>query len=207
MKNLNKIVERIKEHYPNPKIEIEFKNPFELLVGLVLSARCTDKTTNKITKELFEKYPTPKDMDKAEIEDVNELILSCSMHNTKAKNLKKISKILREKYNCRVPDDFEALVSLPGVADKTANMVLSFGFNIPAVGVDTHVLRVSNRIGISNSKKPKDVENDIKDSVKQDDWIVFYAGLILHGRYICKAKKPLCDECFLKDICPKIGAV
>jgi endonuclease-3 len=205
MKNLNEIVERIKQHYPNPKIEIDFDNPFELLVGVVLSARCTDKLTNKITKELFSKMPTVQDMANAEIDSINKLISSCSMHNTKAKNLKKIAQILCEKYNCSVPNNFKALIELPGVADKTANIVLSFGFGVPAVSVDTHVQRTANRIGISQSKKPKDIENDIKNGVKKDDWIMFYSGLILLGRHICKARKPMCNDCFLNDICEKNG--
>ncbi len=204
-KSSNEIIKRIKETYPNPKIEIEFTNPFELLVGLVLSARCRDATANKITKELFKKYPTPKHMKDATIDEINELISSCSMHNNKAKALKGIAEILCEKFNCEVPNKFEELIKLPYVADKTANMVLSFGFNIPAVGVDTHVLRTANRLGISSSKNAKKVEEDIKTFCPKDDWIVFYAGLILLGRYICKAKNPLCDRCFLNDICPKIG--
>ena len=205
MKNFDAILNRIKEHYPEPKLELDFKNPFELIVSLVLSARCTDKLTNKITKELFAEYPNPEKMSKASQEDINEIISSCSMHNNKAKNLKKIADILCEKYDCRVPNSFEELVKLPGVADKTANIVLSFGFGIPAVGVDTHVLRVAKRTGISQSVKAKQVEEDIKKVCPKDDWIVFYSGLILLGRYICKAKKPLCNECFLSDICSKIG--
>ena len=205
MKNFDAILNRIKEHYPQPKLELDFKNPFELLVSLVLSARCTDKLTNKITKELLAKYPNPKEMSKASQEDINEIISSCSMHNNKAKNLKRIAEILCDNYNCNVPDAIDELVKLPGVADKTANMVLSFGFGIPAVGVDTHVLRVANRTGISQSVKAKQVEEDIKKICPKDDWIMFYSGLILLGRYICKAKKPLCNECFLNDICSKIG--
>ncbi len=207
MSRFDEVVNRIKERYPQPRIEIEFNNPFELLVGLVLSARCTDSLTNKITKELFKRFPDAESMSKASVEEINELISSCSMHNTKAKNLKKIAEILCKKHNCEVPDRFEELVKLPGVADKTANMVLSFGFGIPAVGVDTHVRRVAKRLGISKSDRVKDVEEDIKRICPKDEWIRFYSGLILLGRYICKAKKPDCENCFLKDICPKIGIV
>ncbi len=205
MKNFKEIIERVEKHYPNPKLEIEFKNPFELLVGLVLSARCRDSLTNKITKKLFERFPGSKEMSKANADDINKLISSCSMHNTKAKNLKRIAEILCEKYRCEVPGSFEHLIQLPGVADKTANMVLSFGFGIPAVGVDTHVLRVANRTGISLSDKTGQVENDIKKICPKEKWIVFYSGLILLGRYVCKAKKPVCEACFLNDICPKNG--
>ncbi len=205
MKSSENIIERVLSNYPIPKIELDFKNPFELLISLVLSARCRDVLTNKITKELFKKYPTPKQMSQASIDDINKLVSSCSMHNTKAKNIKTISEILCKKYNCNVPNDFKTLILLPGVADKTANIVLSFGFGIPAVGVDTHVERVANRIGITASKKPKQIEKDIKNICPKEKWIAFYAGLILLGRYICKAKKPLCESCFLNDICPKYG--
>ncbi len=205
MKNFKELIKRIKEHYPSPILELDFKNPYELLVGLVLSARCQDKVANRITKELFKHYPSPAELSQASIEEVNELISSCSMHNNKAKNLKKIAQTITEQYNGKIPNRFEELVKLPGVADKTANMVLSFGFGIPAIGVDTHVIRTANRLGISASNKSKDIENDIKRIVPEEDWIVFYAGLILLGRYICRSKKPLCNECFLNDICPKIG--
>lgn len=205
MTNFDEILKRIKERYPKPKIEIDFNSPYELLIGLVLSARCRDDTANKISAKLFEYFPSPKDMANATVDEINELIFSCTMHNTKAKNIKKIAEILCERYRCSVPNKFEDLIGLPGVADKTANMVLSFGFNIPAVGVDTHVLRTANRLGISSSKKPKVVEEDIKRIYPREDWIVLYAGLILLGRYICKAKNPLCSECFLNDICRKNG--
>ncbi len=205
MTNFEEIIRIIEKEYPKPKIEIEYNNPFELLVGLVLSARCRDSLTNKITKELFKRYPTAKEMAKAETEDINVLISSCSMHNTKAKNLKKISEILCEKYNCGVPDNFEELTKLPGVADKTANILLSFGFGIPAIGVDTHVLRVANRTGVSSSKKPKQIEEDIKKICPKEKWIIFYSGLILLGRYVCKAKSPNCKQCPLEKICPKNG--
>ncbi len=202
---IKEIVKRIKERYPKPKIELDYSNPFELLVALILSARCTDARTNRITKELFKKYPTPKELKDADFDELNEIISSCSMHNTKAKNLIELAKKLCEKYNCEVPDSLEELTSLPGVGRKTANIVLSIGFGIPAVGVDTHVLRTANRLGISNSKKAETVEKDIMEKVNQEDWIVFYTGLILLGRHICKAKKPDCKNCFLNDICPKIG--
>ena len=202
---IKEIVKRIKERYPKPKIELDYSNPFELLVALILSARCTDARTNRITKELFKKYPTPKELKDADFDELNEIISSCSMHNTKAKNLIELAKKLCEKYNCEVPDSLEELTSLPGVGRKTANIVLSIGFGIPAVGVDTHVLRTANRLGISDSKKAEKVEQDIMKNVDKDDWIIFYTGLILLGRHICKAKKPDCKNCFLNDICPKIG--
>ncbi len=202
---MKELVERIRRLYPEPRIELDFKNPFELLVALILSARCTDTRTNAITKELFKKYPTPEALSKASIEDIDKLISSCSMHNTKSKHLKQISEIISQKYNGEVPDDVEELVKLPGVGRKTANILVSMAYNIPAVGVDTHVARVSKRLGITKARKPEDIERDIMNEIPKDEWIRFYTGLILHGRRVCKAKNPKCDECPLNDICPKIG--
>ncbi len=202
---MKELVERIRRLYPEPRIELDFKNPFELLVALILSARCTDTRTNAITKELFKKYPTPEALSKASIEDIDKLISSCSMHNTKSKHLKQISEIISQKYNGEVPDDVEELVKLPGVGRKTANILVSMAYNIPAVGVDTHVARVSKRLGITEARKPEDIERDIMNEIPKDEWIRFYTGLILHGRRVCKAKNPKCDECPLNDICPKIG--
>ncbi|WP_051904333.1 endonuclease III [Hippea jasoniae] len=200
---MDEIIQRILKNYPEPKLELNFNNPFELLVALILSARCTDKRTNIITEKLFKIYPTAKEMANAEFDDLNNLISSCSMHNTKAKNLIALSKALCEKHNCEVPDSFENLVKLPGVGAKTANILLAFGFGKPAVGVDTHVARVAYRIGLSENKKPEIVEDAIKQTVNKENRVAFFSGLILHGRHICKAKKPLCDKCFLNDICPR----
>ena len=202
---MKELIERIRRLYPEPRIELDFKNPFELLVALILSARCTDTRTNAITKELFKKYPTPEALSKASIEDIDKLISSCSMHNTKSKHLKQISEIISQKYNGEVPDDMEELVKLPGVGRKTANILVSMAYNIPAVGVDTHVARVSKRLGITKARKSEDIERDIMNEIPKDEWIRFYTGLILHGRRVCKAKNPKCDECPLNDICPKIG--
>lgn len=202
---MKEIVERIKKLYPKPTVELDFSNPFELLVALILSARCTDKRTNMITKELFKKYHTPQDLAKATIEEIDEIISSCSMHNTKSKHIKELSEKLIKEFRGEVPKDTEKLVQLPGVGRKTANILVSIAYGIPAVGVDTHVVRVSNRLGLTKSKKSEKIEEDIKNAVPKDDWIVFYTGLILHGRRVCKAKNPKCKECPLDDICPKIG--
>jgi len=202
---MKKIIERIKSLYPEPTVELNFSNPFELLVALILSARCTDKRTNIITKELFKRYPTPKDMAEAPVEEIDKIISSCSMHNTKSKNLKALSEILIKDFNGEVPKNLEDLTKLPGVGRKTANILLSMAYGIPAIGVDTHVKRLAYRLGISNSDKSEVIEEDIKKIVPKEDWVVFYTGLILHGRRVCKAKKPNCDECPLNDICPKIG--
>ncbi len=195
------IINRIIEHYPTPKLDLDYKNAFELLIALMLSARCTDKLTNKITKELFHKFKAPEDFIKAGIDRINKEISSCSMHNTKAKRIFEVCKILTEKYSSTVPNNLEELLKLPGVARKTANILLSFAFGIPAIGVDTHVRRVSNRLGISSSEKADKIEEDIKKICPKKEWIRFYSGLTLFGRYICRSKNPKCTECFLNDIC------
>ncbi len=202
---MKEMVERIKELYPKPTVELKFSNSFELLVALIISARCTDKRTNIITVELFKHYPTPNDMANAPTEEIDKIISSCSMHNTKSKNLKALSDILVKDFNSEVPKNLDELTKLPGVGRKTANILLSMAYGIPAIGVDTHVKRLAYRLGISKSEKPEEIEEDIKKVIPKEDWIVFYTGLILHGRRVCKAKKPNCDECQLKDICPKIG--
>ncbi|MGE4547768.1 MAG: endonuclease III, partial [Desulfurella sp.] len=173
---MNEIVRRIIEHYKDPKLELEYKNPFELLIALVLSARCLDKTTNKITKEFFKRFKTPCDIAQSSIEEINELISSCSMHNAKAKNIFELSNILCKKFNNTVIDNFEELTKLPGVGEKTANILLAFGFGIPAIGVDTHVARVCKRLGISKTENPKEVEETIKAICEREYWINFFSG-------------------------------
>ncbi len=200
---MNKIVERVIEHYQSPKLELEYSNPFELLIALVLSARCLDKTTNKITKEFFKRFKTPCDIAHSNIEEINQLISSCSMHNAKAKNIFELSNVLCKDYNNVLPSDYDILVKLPGVGSKTANILLAFGFNIDTIGVDTHVARVCKRLGISKTTDPKEVEEAIKLICDRSLWVKFFSGLILHGRYVCTAKSPRCSDCFLNDLCAK----
>lgn len=200
---MNEIVKRVVAHYGKPKLELDYTSPFELLIALVLSARCLDKTTNKITKEFFRKFKTPCEIAGSTIEDINSMIISCSMHNTKAKNIFELSKILCNEYQNSIPSDFVALNRLPGVGAKTANILLAFGFGKPAIGVDTHVARVCKRLGISKNQDPDEVEAAIKFICEEDNWVSFFSGLILHGRYVCSAKLPKCNSCFLSDLCAK----
>ncbi|MGC8616409.1 MAG: endonuclease III [Desulfurella sp.] len=200
---MNEIVKRVIEHYKEPKLELEYSNPFELLIALILSARCLDKTTNKITKEFFKRFKTPCDIANSSPDEVNMLISSCSMHNSKAKSIFELSKILCDKFDNKVTDDFDELIKLPGVGEKTANILLAFGFSKPTIGVDTHVARVCKRLGISKTTDPKEVEESIKSICEKQYWVAFFSGLILHGRYICTAKKAHCDNCFLSDLCAK----
>lgn len=200
---MNEIVERILDYYGKEKLELEYSNPFELLIALVLSARCLDKTTNKITKRFFSLFKNPCDVAASNIDKINEIISSCSMHNTKAKNIFELATILCDEFDNSVPSDFDELTKLPGVGVKTANILLAFGFGISAIGVDTHVGRLSKRLGIAQSENPQEVEKAIKQICEKENWVRFFSGLILHGRYVCRAKNPKCDSCFLNDLCAK----
>jgi len=195
------IVRRILEHYKNPKVELNFSTPFELLVATMLSARYTDKKTNVVTKRLFSFLHSPQDFVNAGEEKIREYISSVNMHDVKARNIYRMCKILVSEYDGRVPETQEELMRLPGVGRKTANMVLSCAFNIPAISVDTHVTRVAQRLSLSQHKKPEEIEEDLMRICPEERWKDLYLGMVLLGRYICKAKNPLCDECFLKDVC------
>lgn len=190
------------KHNPEPASELIYDNPFELLVAVVLSAQCTDKRVNMITPDLLMKYPTPEKMAEAEVQEIYELIKSCSYPNNKAKHLSGLSKRLVSQFNSEVPQTLEELTQLPGVGRKTANVVLSVIFDQPSMAVDTHVFRVSHRLGIvKNAKTPLETE---KQLVKHfpTEWIAkAHHWLILHGRYVCIARNPLCAQCDLKSIC------
>jgi endonuclease-3 len=195
------IVKRILEHYKNPKVELNFSTPFELLISAMLSARYTDKKTNMVTKEVFFVLHNPRDFVKAGEEKIKEYISSVSMYETKAKNIYRMCKILVSEYDGEVPKNREELIRLPGVGRKTANMVLSCAFNIPAISVDTHVARVAQRLSLSQQKKAEKIEEDLMHICSEEKWKDLYLSLILLGRYICKARDPLCEKCFLKDVC------
>jgi len=195
------IVRRVLEHYKDPKLELNFSNPFELLIAAMLSARYTDKKTNVVTRRLFSSLRSPQDFVNAGEEKIKEYISSVNMHDVKARNIYRMCKILVSEYDGRVPETQEELMRLPGVGRKTANMVLSCAFNIPAISVDTHVARVAQRLSLSQHKKPEEIEEDLMRICPEERWKDLYLGMVLLGRYICKAKNPLCDECFLKDVC------
>jgi len=200
---IKKIIRRLEKKYPSPKTQLVFSTPFQLLVATILSAQTTDTTVNKITPLLFEKYPTPQAMASAPLEEIKKIIKPVNYHNTKAVNIKKLSEILVKKFNSKVPDTMEELIQLPGVARKTGNVVLSqaFGKN-EGIVVDTHVKRLSDRLGLSKEKTPEKIEADLMKIVPRDKWTSFPFMLILHGRNVCNAKKPNCFSCSLADICP-----
>lgn len=204
-KKVEALVEKLASLYPEARAELNYKNNFELLVAVILSAQCTDVRVNIITKELFKEAPDPEAMVALGIEGITELIRSCGMYNQKAKNLYLTSGLLLEKHGGQVPSSREALMELPGVGRKTANVVLSNAFGQPAIAVDTHVLRVSNRLGLAKGKDPYKVEMQLQKILPKKIWTVMHHRLILHGRYCCKARNPQCQACGLLSLCPRIG--
>lgn len=204
-KKVEALVEKLASLYPEARAELNYKNNFELLVAVILSAQCTDVRVNIITKELFKEAPDPEAMVALGIEGITELIRSCGMYNQKAKNLYLTSGLLLEKHGGQVPSSREALMELPGVGRKTANVVLSNAFGQPAIAVDTHVLRVSNRLGLAKGKDPYKVEMQLQKILPKKIWTVMHHRLILHGRYCCKARNPQCQDCGLLSLCPRIG--
>ncbi len=191
---LNKII-------TNPKCELNFKNNYELLVAVCLSAQCTDKRVNQTTPKLFEKYPTVYDLANASLSDIMSIIKPCGCYKNKAQNLKLACTDIVKKFNGQVPDNLEDLMTLRGVGRKTANVVLAEAFSKPTIAVDTHVFRVANRLGLANSKTVDGVEKALMAGFDQKDWVKLHHTLILFGRYYCKAKNPQCENCELKKYC------
>lgn len=188
--------------YPNAVTALDYNNAFELLVAVVLSAQNTDARVNLTTPVLFKKYPTPQKLAKAKQEDVEEIIRSCGFFRMKSKNIIALSAKLVAEHGGEVPNSREALEALPGVGRKSANVVLSVAFEDAAFAVDTHVFRVSHRLGLTLGKTPRDVENDVTKLVPPEKWRHAHHWLILHGRQICKAPVPRCGECPVNAICP-----
>lgn len=195
------VISYFKATRPNPTTELEFTNPFETLVAVILSAQCTDKRVNMVTPALFAAYPTPELMSHASHDDLLKYIGSVSYPNNKARHLQAMSSMLVNEFNGEVPDTMEELVSLPGVGRKTANVILGVVFNKAAIAVDTHVFRVSNRIGLANGKTPIEVEKALTKHIAEEDRYNAHHWLLLHGRYVCKAIKPNCLECGIKQYC------
>lgn len=194
---------RLKEHKPEPKGELHSKNVFTLLVAVVLSAQATDAGVNKATEPLFQAADTPEKMLKLEEQGVREYIKTINLYPTKAKRIIALSEIIQKEYGGAVPDSMEELVKLPGVGRKTANVVLNMGFGKPTIAVDTHILRTAPRIGLSSGKTPLQVEEDLLKITPEEYLLNAHHWILLHGRYICKARKPYCSTCFLSDLCMK----
>ena len=198
---IKKVIDILMELYPDAKAELNYSNPFELLIATILSAQCTDVQVNKTTAKLFKELKTPEDYLKLTEEELGEKIRSCGFYKTKSKNILGTCKLLIEEFNGEVPSSLEELITLSGVGRKTANVVLSNAFSTPAIAVDTHVFRVSNRIGLADSNNVLDTEKDLMDNIDRDMWSKAHHLLIFHGRRVCKARRPLCGKCPLKDYC------
>lgn len=196
-----KIVDNFNMLFPDAECELDYKSPYQLLVAVILSAQCTDKRVNIVTKELFKKYNTPQSMLTLSQSQLEEKIRSCGFFRNKAKNILQASKDIIEKFGGNVPATMEELCSLSGVGRKTANVVISVAFGGDAFAVDTHVLRVSNRLGLASSDNPDKVELALKKFFDQKDWSRLHYQMVLFGRYKCKAIKPECAGCLFQSIC------
>lgn len=200
--SIDKVLKILDEMYPDVDYSmLNFNTPFELLVATILSAQATDVSVNKVTNRLFEKANTPEDFAKMDIEELENHIRSIGIYRNKAKNIKATSKILLKDYSSKVPADKKELMKLPGVGRKTANVVVSNAFGIPAIAVDTHVFRVSNRIGLAQAKTVDKTEDDLEKNIDKSRWRKTHHQLITHGREICKSRNPLCEKCDLKGLC------
>ncbi|WP_168464645.1 endonuclease III [Wolbachia endosymbiont of Ctenocephalides felis wCfeT] len=195
------IFERFQQSNPTPKIELNYTNHFTLLIAVVLSARTTDVSVNKITKELFNIVNTPEKMLSFGQGELRKSISSIGLYNSKAKNIIELCKILIERHDSKVPTDFDSLVALPGVGRKSANVFLNSGLGIPTLAVDTHVFRVSNRVGLVKEKDVLKTEQSLLKAVPKKYLLYAHHWLVLHGRYVCKAQRPLCDTCIIHDLC------
>ena len=200
-KEAREIITMLREAHPNAKGELVAENPFQLLIATMLSAQTTDKQVNRVTPALFKAYPTPEALAKAEQSEVEEYIHSIGFFRTKAKNIIHTAALLEEEFNGEVPQEISLLVTLPGVGQKTANVAASNAFGVPAIAVDTHVFRVSNRLGLSASKDVSACEEDLKRLLDHDVWSEAHHLLIFQGRYVCKARRPECDRCNLRAHC------
>lgn len=196
------ILALLEETYMGTETALNYSTPFELLVAVIMSAQCTDERVNKITARIFPKYNTPEKMGALSQEQLEEEIRGCGLFRSKAKNLLATCKMLTEEYNSVIPDTVEELMKLPGVGKKTANVVASIVYKVPAIAVDTHVFRVSHRLGLAKGDDPLAVEKELQKAIPKNKWSDAHHWLIWHGRKICKARKPLCSECVLIELCP-----
>ena len=200
-KQIPEIIERLETMHPEAACALDFGTHFQLLSAVMLSAQTTDVSVNKVTPVLFERYPDAEAMAKADPLDVQEIIKTIGLYKNKSKNLVALSKMLVSEYGGKVPDCYEDLIKLPGVGRKTANVVLAEGFGQARIAVDTHVFRVSNRIGLTCAKDPEGVENMLMERLPEDQWSRAHHLLIFHGRKVCNARRPDCGSCLLADLC------
>ena len=201
-KRANEILRRLKKEYPVVEIALEFGSPFQLLISTILSAQCTDERVNQVTKSLFKKYKGPKDYLQVSSQELEKDIYSTGFYRQKAKSIRNCCKMLVEKFKGKVPEDFKSLNSLPGVGRKTASVVAGNAFGIPAIAVDTHVIRLSNLMGFVETRDAEKIELRLKDLFPKKEWINLGHYLMNHGRKVCIARRPKCLECVVGDLCP-----
>lgn len=206
-RNYKNILAWFKENMPSAESELHFNSPYQLIVAVILSAQCTDKRVNMVTPAFFERFPSAEVLSESSFEDVFDKIKSISFPNNKTKHLIGMAKMLVTDFKGEVPSAVSELEKLPGVGRKTANVVSSIIFGTPVIAVDTHVFRVAHRLDFSQGKTPLDVENDLNKLIKRADRAASHHWLILHGRYVCTARKPKCVECGVAEFCPKIGLI
>ena len=197
----DQVLEGLARQHPDAAPELMFSNPYELLVATILSAQCTDKQVNKCTPALFERYPDPAAMAKAEPGEIEPLIRSCGFYHNKAANIVSACREIVDRFGGEVPGDRESLESLAGVGRKTASVVLSNAFGVPAIAVDTHVFRVSNRIGLASASTVEATEQQLMRNIPQDKWSIAHHWLIFHGRRVCSSRNPKCEACLINDKC------
>ena len=195
------ILETLRDKYPVVKTQLEHQTPFQLLIATIMSAQCTDNQVNKVSKNLFEKYPDPEDLSHAPLNDIKRIIYSTGFYNNKAKNIKACALAILNEYQAKVPEDISKLIKLPGVGRKTAKVVLSAAFGHQTIVVDTHVLRISRRLGLTENRDPVKVEYELRQIIPKPSWSDLSLQLIYFGRDICDARKPLCEDCPLFKLC------
>ena len=200
-KKTSELIETLNNYIKNPKTSLNYRNQFTLLISVVLSAQCTDINVNNVTKNIYKKYYHPNHFINLGEKKIRNLIKSIGLFNSKAKNIYNLSKILLEKYKGKIPKKFDELMQLPGVGRKTANVVLNAAFNKPTIAVDTHVFRVANRTGLANGKNPEQVENQLLKILPKKNLTKAHHLILLHGRYTCKSRNPLCEKCIINKIC------
>lgn len=201
---MRELLRILKREYPEAECSLNFRNPFELLIATILSAQCTDIRVNLVTPALFKRFPTPAAMALAKREEIEELIQSTGFFRAKARSLQEASQSIVKDFGGKVPQDLDSLIQLRGVGRKTANVVLGVIYSVPSLVVDTHVKRLTYRLGFTESKDPKKIEQEMMKIVSQGDWTLFAHLLIFHGRSVCTAKRPKCPTCPVEHLCPKI---
>lgn len=201
-KRMLKIIGILEKYYPDVTIQLNFQTPHQLLVATILSSQCTDERVNQVTAKLFQKYKVPEDYLKVPISELENDIYSTGYYKAKAKHIREATKIILDKFNGNVPDNMDELLTLPGVGRKTANVILGHCFDTPGIVVDTHVLRLSNRLGFVNTKNAEKVEFILNELVPKEKWVKFTHLLINHGRKICTSRNPKCQQCPIAELCP-----